>query len=154
MTQLPGTESAPRDTQALVIFQGANGYISPSWYATKRESGKVVPTWNYAVVHAYGIPRFIDEPAWLRAFVERLTNRHEAARSAPWKVTDAPADFIDRQLGAIIGLEIPVTRLTGKWKASQNRPASDRAGVIEALSLDGGEAAAEMAELVRRSNRD
>ena len=142
------------DAQALVIFQGPDGYISPSWYATKGESGKVVPTWNYAVVHAHGTPRFIDDREWLRAFVEKLTNRHEAARRDPWKVTDAPADFIDRQLEAIIGIEIPIARLTGKWKVSQNRPARDRAGVVEGLSLAGGEAAAAMAELVRQSSRD
>jgi transcriptional regulator len=150
----PLWREALRDAPALVIFQGPSRYISPAWYATKRESGKVVPTWNYAVVHAQGIPRFIDDRVWLRSFVEQLTNRHEATRRDRWQVTDAPADFIDRQLGAIIGLEIPVTRLTGKWKASQNRPARDRAGVIEALSLEGGEAAAAMAELVRRSNRE
>ena len=143
-------ESA-RDTEALVLFQGPGIYISPAWYATKQETGKVVPTWNYAVVHAHGPVRFIDDRAWLRAFVEQLTNRHEAARPEPWRITDAPADYIDKQLGAIIGLEIPITRLVGKWKVSQNRPPQDRDGAVEGLSREGGDAGAAMARLIRES---
>jgi transcriptional regulator len=143
-------ESA-RDTEALVLFQGPGTYISPAWYATKQETGKVVPTWNYAVVHAHGPVRFIDDRAWLRAFVEQLTNRHEAARPEPWRITDAPADYIDKQLGAIIGLEIPITRLVGKWKVSQNRPPRDRDGAVEGLSREGGDAGAAMARLIRES---
>src|SRR5262249_58619147 len=100
---------------------------------TKTETAKVVPTWNYAVVHAHGAIQFIDDRAWLRAFVERLTNRHEAGRPEPWKITDAPADYIEKQLGAIIGVEITIARLVGKWKVSQNRPAQDRDGVVEGL---------------------
>jgi|SRR5215471_18177532 len=146
-------EASP-GADALVIFQGPDTYISPSWYPTKRETGKVVPTWNYVVVHAHGTPRFIDDRAWLRAFVEKLTDRHEAQRRAPWKVTDAPADYIDKQVGAIIGLEVPVTRLAGKWKLSQNRPAHDRAGVVEGLRRDGGHSAGIMADWVRRSNSE
>jgi transcriptional regulator len=137
--------------QALVIFRGPDTYVSPAWYPTKRETGKVVPTWNYAVVHAHGTPRFIDDPAWLRAFVARLTERHEARRPAPWKVTDAPADFVDKQVGAIVGLEIPIARLVGKWKVSQNRPPHDRAGVVDGLLAEGPDSAAAMADLVRRS---
>lgn len=147
----PLWREAARDAEALVIFQGPGTYISPAWYATKQETGKVVPTWNYAVVHAHGPVRFIDDRAWLRGFVERLTNRHEAARPDPWQITDAPADYIDKQLGAIIGLEIPLTRLVGKWKVSQNRPAQDRDGAAAGLSREGGESAAAMARLVRRS---
>lgn len=143
-------EAAP-DGEALVIFQGPDTYISPAWYPTKQETGKVVPTWNYAVVHAHGRVRFIDDRAWLRAFVERLTNRHEAARTDPWRITDAPADYIEAQLGGIIGLEIPVARLVGKWKVSQNRPPQDREGAAGGLAREGGEAAAAMARLVRRS---
>ena len=139
------------DGQALAIFQGPDTYVSPAWYATKQETGKVVPTWNYAVVHAHGPMRFIDDRAWLRAFVERLTHRHEAARPEPWKVTDAPADYIDTQLGAIIGLEVPITRLVGKWKVSQNRASRDRAGAIEGLAREGGETGAAMARLIRES---
>ncbi|MGZ8489151.1 MAG: FMN-binding negative transcriptional regulator, partial [Candidatus Binatia bacterium] len=123
-----------RDTEALVIFHGPQVYISPSWYETKKQSGEVVPTYNYAVVHAYGALRIIDDRAWLRGLVTRLTERFESASSAPWRVSDAPDDFIDKQLGAIVGIEITITKLAGKWKVSQNRPALDRAGVVEALS--------------------
>ena len=139
------------DVEALAIFQGPGTYISPSWYQTKRETAKVVPTWNYAVVHAHGAVRFIVDRAWLRGFVEKLTSRHEAGRREPWKVTDAPADYIDKQLGAIIGIEIPITRLVGKWKVSQNRPTQDRDGVVEGLLQEGGHSAAAIASLVRQS---
>lgn len=137
---------------ALVIFQGASTYVSPAWYPTKQQTAKVVPTWNYAVVHAHGTPRFIDDRAWLRDFVTKLTDRHETPRPAPWKVTDAPADYIDQMLGAIIGLEIPIVRLVGKWKMSQNRPAQDRDGVVKGLRHEGGQAGAVIADLVRQSN--
>jgi transcriptional regulator len=144
----------PQDVEALVIFQGPGTYVSPSWYATKRETGRVVPTWNYAVVHAHGAPRFVDDRAWLRRLVEALTARHEAGRPDPWKVTDAPEDFVSRQLDAIVGVEIPIARLVGKWKVSQNRPAQDRAGVVEGLRREGGESAGAMADLVRRAGGD
>jgi len=134
---------------ALVMFQGAHAYISPAWYATKKEHGKVVPTWNYAVVHAHGTLRVIDDRNWLRQFVGKLTDRHEATRSDPWKVTDAPADFIDTMVAAIIGIEIPIAKLTGKWKVSQNRPEKDRAGVIEGLVHLPSDLATSMAQLVR-----
>ena len=140
-------DSAP-DVAALVIFSGPDAYVTPSWYPTKGESGRVVPTWNYAVVHAYGPLRAIEDPAWLRAFVTRLTERHEAERSLPWKVTDAPEDFIQRQLGAIVGIEIPVRRLEGKWKVSQNRAAQDRAGVVAGFREGSDPAGRAMADLV------
>jgi transcriptional regulator len=140
-----------RGADALAIFQGAATYVSPSWYPSKQAGGKVVPTWNYAVVHAYGPLRAVDDAAWLRAFVERLTNRHEARRAAPWHVTDAPADYVDRMVTAIVGIELPVIRFLGKWKASQNRTAQDRAGVVAGLEQDGGEAARAMAALVRET---
>jgi transcriptional regulator len=134
-------------TDALVIFQGAQSYITPSWYVgTKPETGKVVPTYNYCVVHAHGPMRVIDDPAWLRAMVTRLTQRFESGRAAPWQVSDAPQDFITKQLAAIVGIEIPITRLVGKWKVSQNRPDADRAGVATGLAREG---AAAMADLVR-----
>ncbi len=142
------------DGAALAIFQGPGTYISPSLYPTKRETAKVVPTWNYAVVHAHGPLHFIDDRAWLRGFVARLTARHEAARRDPWKITDAPAEFIETQLGAIIGLEIPITRLIGKWKVSQNRPRQDRDGVVEGLLQQGDPAAVAMANLVRESGSE
>lgn len=149
----PLWRDASREVGALAIFQGPGTYISPSWYPTKQETGKVVPTWNYAIVHAHGPLRVIEDRHWLRELVERLTNRHEAGRRDPRKVTDAPADFIDQQLGAIIGLELPIARLVGKWKTSQNRPARDQDGVVAGLLQEGHESAAAMAELVRQSGR-
>jgi len=138
------------DVEALAVFQGPQAYISPAWYQTKRESGKVVPTYNYAVVHAYGPMRVIEDRAWLRGLVERLTSRYEAGSAEPWKVTDAPADFVEQMLGGIVGIEIPLTRLTGKWKVSQNRPAVDREGVVAGLSgLPDGDARA-MSALVKK----
>lgn len=136
---------------ALVIFQGPHTYVSPAWYATKKEHGKVVPTWNYAVVHARGPLRVIDDRVWLRQFVEQLTSRYEAARSDPWKVTDAPADFVDTMTSAIVGMEVPISQLTGKWKVSQNRPEKDRLGVIEGLTQQPSDAATAMAQLVRQT---
>lgn len=138
-----------KQTEALVIFQGPSAYVSPSWYPTKNTSGEVVPTYNYAVVHAYGPLRIVDDRAWLRGLVGRLTDRFEAPRPDRWHVTDAPDEFIAKQLGAIVGIEIPITKLLGKWKASQNRPEIDRAGVVKGLSeLDDADSAA-MAALVR-----
>jgi transcriptional regulator len=140
--------------EALVVFRGADAYVSPSWYPTKAETGKVVPTWNYAIVHAHGAVRFIDDRAWLRAFVEKLTNRHEAQHLKPWHVTDAPADYIDKQVGAIVGLEVRIERLIGKWKISQNRPTQDRGGVVAGLLQADGQSGALMAELVRRAQSE
>jgi transcriptional regulator len=114
---------------ALVVFQGPSAYVSPSLYQEKPASGKVVPTWNYAVVQAHGVLRAIEDPAWLLALLERLTARHEAPRAAPWAVADAPPEYIDSLLKAIVGIEIPLDRLDGKWKLSQNRPPADRAAV-------------------------
>ena len=139
-----------RDVEALAVFQGPQAYISPSWYQTKRETGKVVPTYNYIVVHAYGPMRIIEDRTWLRGLVERLTTRYEAGRAEPWKVTDAPADFVEQMLGAIIGIEIPLTRLRGKWKVSQNRPSVDRDGVVTGLNaMNDGDAQA-MSSLVKK----
>jgi len=118
---------------ALAIFHGPDAYVSPSWYATKAETGKVVPTWNYIVVHAYGQAEFFDDPQRLHALVARLTDRQEAPRPAPWAVTDAPADYVAGQLRAIVGVALPIERLEGKWKLSQNRPAADQAGVVAGL---------------------
>ena len=136
-------------TEALVIFHGPQVYISPSWYETKKQSGEVVPTYNYAVVHAYGALRIIQERAWLRGLVTRLTERFESASAAPWQVSDAPEDFIDKQLGAIVGIEITITRLAGKWKVSQNRPALDRVGVVEALSETAGADSLAIAQMIK-----
>jgi transcriptional regulator len=136
--------------ESVIVFQGAETYVTPSWYPSKRAHGKVVPTWNYAVVHAHGMPRAIEDPAWLLELVTRLTARHESGRAVPWKVSDAPADYTARLLEAIVGIEIPITRLVGKWKVSQNRPAADRLGVAEGLLGRGDEVSAEMAALVKR----
>ena len=120
-------------TKALAIFNGPDAYVSPSWYPSKQETGKVVPTWNYIAIHAYGEPEFFDDAERLRALVARLTERQEAGRPNPWSITDAPADYIAGQLRAIVGVALPIERLEGKWKLSQNRPAADRAGVIAGL---------------------
>ena len=131
--------------QALAIFHGPDAYITPSWYATKRETGKVVPTWNYVAIHAYGPVEFFDDRERLRAVVTRLTERFETPRAEPWAVSDAPADFIDGMLKGIVGFALPIARLEGKWKMSQNRPPADRAGVVAGLESDGlGDVAALM----------
>ncbi|MBI4624061.1 MAG: FMN-binding negative transcriptional regulator [Verrucomicrobia bacterium] len=149
----PVWQDFSREVDALVIFQGPQAYITPTWYETKKESGKVVPTWNYCVVHASGPLRIIDDPAWVRAMVERLTQRFEAHRAAPWNISDAPADFIARQVAAIVGIEIPVGRLIGKWKVSQNRPPADREGVADGLLEETDADAVAMSELVRNQGR-
>ncbi|MBS0249291.1 MAG: FMN-binding negative transcriptional regulator, partial [Proteobacteria bacterium] len=120
-------------TECLVVFQGPQHYISPSLYATKRETGKVVPTWNYITVQAYGAPKVVDDAAWLRQQIDDLTRHQEGSRAAPWHVADAPDDFIAAQVKGIVGLEIPILRIDGKWKVSQNRPAADQAGVAAGL---------------------
>jgi transcriptional regulator len=121
------------DTQALAIFQGPQVYVSPSFYPSKAKSGEVVPTWNYAVVHASGTLRFIEDTAWLRDFVAGLTAAHEQPRATPWKIDDAPAPYIDKMLTLIVGFEFSITALSGKWKVSQNRTQADQQGVIRSL---------------------
>jgi transcriptional regulator len=135
-------------TDALAIFHGPQAYISPAWYPTKAETGKVVPTWNYAAVHAYGALRIIEDAAWLRELVGRLTNRHEAGHANPWKVEDAPEEFIQAQLKGIVGIELTVQRLEGKWKLSQNRPEKDRIGTERGLRETGDANAAVMAAMM------
>jgi transcriptional regulator len=138
--------------QCLVVFQGPQRYITPSWYATKQENGKVVPTWNYVTVQAWGRPRAIEDTAWLRRQVEDLTDQNEGRFPEPWKVSDAPEPYFQSQLKGIVGIEIPIDRLEGKWKVSQNRPAIDRAGVVEGLRRDGA-AAEQMASLVHERSK-
>ena len=130
----PLWRTARGDLDSLVVFQGEQAYISPSFYASKAEHGKVVPTWNYVMVQARGRLRAVDDADWLRAFVTRLTERHEAPRAQPWAVSDAPEDYIATMLRAIVGIEIVLTSLTGKWKVGQNRSAADRAGVAQGLA--------------------
>ena len=120
----------------LALFQGPQGYVSPTWYPSKAQHGKVVPTWNYAMVQVHGTLRAMEDREWLHALVTRLTERHEGGRAAPWHVTDAPPDYIDAMLKAIVGIEIEVTRVEGKFKLSQNRPAEDRTGVVLGLEVD------------------
>jgi transcriptional regulator len=142
--------------EALAVFQGPDSYITPGWYATKQETGKVVPTWNYAVVHVYGSLRVIDDPAWLRPHLAALTETHEAAREEPWQVSDAPADYTEKLMLGIVGVELVITRMSGKWKVSQNQPAANQAGVIKGLRARGIEGSARMAGLVaeRRKTED
>jgi len=147
----PLWRDAVTDAPALVIFHGPNSFISPSWYPSKREHARVVPTWNYAVVHAHGQLRFIDDPAWVRAHVEALTHEHEAHRNAPWAVSDAPAEFVDKMVAAVVGLEISITRWYGKWKVSQNRSVADRLGVIGGLEDQASESSVAMAALVKET---
>jgi transcriptional regulator len=122
--------------EALVVFQGEAGYVTPSWYATKAATHKVVPTWNYATVHAWGRPVVVDDAGWLARQLADLTRSQEQRRPRPWAVADAPADFIATQMKAIVGIEIPIARLEGKWKMSQNRDDADRAGVVAGLRAE------------------
>jgi transcriptional regulator len=137
------------DTQALAIFLGPHTYISPRWYATKRETGRVVPTWNYLAVHAYGTVRTFDDPDQLRRHVEQLTDHHEGKRPDPWRVSDAPPDYVDGLLKGIVGLEFPIERIEGKWKMSQNRPEVDSLGTIAGLEAAGQPAARAVADIMR-----
>ena len=134
--------------EALAIFLGPNTYITPSWYPTKQESGKVVPTWNYLAIHAYGTLRFFDDVEELRTHVTRMTETHEAPRAAPWAVSDAPAEFVDGMVRAIVGFRLPITKLEGKWKMSQNRPEQDVSGVLEGLTREDGESHGPVAEIM------
>jgi transcriptional regulator len=136
------------DSKVLVIFSGPSLYITPSWYPSKQEHGKVVPTWNYAVVHAHGTIRFNEHPDRTLAHLQKMTDIQEASRAEPWKVTDAPAGFIETMLKAIVSFEISLTRLVGKFKASQNRVESERAAVVEAIRTE-GLAPSELEQLVR-----
>jgi transcriptional regulator len=145
----PHARTADPGVQTLVIFQGPDGYITPSYYAAKQEHGKVVPTWNYIAVHAYGTLEVFDDPARLREVVTRLTNRHETPRAKPWAVSDAPDDFVQGMLRGIVGIALPISRLEGKVKMSQNRPAADQTGVVEGLRLDGQD---HLAEAVRATS--
>ena len=124
-------------TGALAVFMGPDAYVTPSWYPSKAEHGQAVPTWNYVTVQAWGTPEFFDDPDRLRAVVSGLTDRHEQGRATPWSVDDAPAPFLTAMLKGIIGVRMPLTRIEGKRKMSQNRPAPDRAGVAAGLRQDG-----------------
>jgi transcriptional regulator len=133
---------------ALAIFAGPQHYVSAGWYPSKAEDGKVVPTWNYVTVHAYGPLRVVEDAAWLLEHLTSLTDTHEASSEVPWKVTDAPAEFIASQMRGIVGFELPIRRLEGKWKVSQNRSERDRAAVADALERIGSVESLRMKELV------
>src|ERR1700719_143865 len=134
--------------EALAIFHGPQVYISPSFYPSKQETGEVVPTWDYAVVHARGTLSFVQDAAWLRTFVARLTESHEASRQVPWKIGDAPAPYIEKMLSQIVGFEFSIASLTGKWKLSQNHPAANRLGVVKGLRDAAGAEALEVADML------
>jgi len=165
---VPGQDGAPDELQGhvaranplwrhadgqpvLLLFHGPQAYVTPSWYASKARHGKVVPTWNYAIVEARATLHAVHDATWLRGLVARLTEHHEAPREAPWAVDDAPGDYIEQMLGAIVGLRLPLHGLIGKWKVSQNRDAADRAGVAGGLAPapEGSAPGWTMAELVR-----
>jgi transcriptional regulator len=133
----------------LAVFQGPQAYVSPNWYPSKREHGKVVPTWNYTMVQARGTLRAVDDAPWVHALVEKLTDRHESTQATAWAVSDAPADYIQQMLRAIVGIEITLTSLVGKWKVSQNRGAADRLGVAVGLAGTPDDNTRAMAALVR-----
>ncbi|HVW03980.1 MAG TPA: FMN-binding negative transcriptional regulator [Vicinamibacterales bacterium] len=139
------------DVDALAIFHGPQGYITPAWYPSKADTGKVVPTWNYIVVHAYGRLRFLDDPTWLRNHVDALTATHEAAQTAPWSVSDAPSDYIDSLIKGIVGFELTVTRLLGKWKLNQNKTDAERGGLVRAMREQNDADTTTMAELIERA---
>jgi transcriptional regulator len=134
--------------EALAIFQGPESYISPSWYPSKDADGKVVPTWNYAVVHAYGNARAVEDSAWLLEHVTQLTAVHEARKARPWQVSDAPEVYTQQMISRIVGIEIPISKLQGKWKVNQNRRLADRLGVAAGLESQGTDRSRAMAELV------
>jgi transcriptional regulator len=136
----------------LAVFNGPQAYITPSWYPSKAATHKVVPTWNYTLVHAHGVLRVVEDAPWLHALVTGLTAHHEAPRAAPWAVADAPDDYVQQMLRAIVGIEISVDRLIGKWKISQNRSDADRLGVAAGLA-EGAAPAQAMAELVARKGQ-
>ncbi len=133
---------------AVAVFHGPQAYVSPSWYPSKALDGKQVPTWNYTAVHAHGRLSAFDDPERLRAVLETLTEQHEAHRPAPWRISDAPPDYIDKLLRAIVGIELAVERWEGVWKASQNRTDTDRAGVVQGLRAEGTPGAQAMADLI------
>jgi len=132
----------------LAVFQGPQGYVSPSWYPSKAATAKVVPTWNYTVVHARGVLMAVDDAAWLHAFVDRLTRAQESSRAHPWQTSDAPADYLETMLRAIVGIEIELVAIEAKWKVSQNRSAADRLGVAAGLAGDPAPAAQALAAMV------
>jgi transcriptional regulator len=138
--------------EAMMIFQGPEGYVTPNWYATKAATGKAVPTWNYAIVHAYGRPEIMKEKEWLLRHVTELSDQQERIEAHPWKVSDAPESYIDVMMRGIVGFRFAITRLEGKWKMSQNRETQDRLGVVDGLKARATGEDLEIAEIVARKN--
>lgn len=139
-----------QDTGALAIFHGPESYITPSWYPTKAETGKAVPTWNYVTAHAYGMLHIIEDATWLRSHLDTLTLHNEAAFPHPWQLSDAPADYLNKLMAEIVGIEIVITRLIGKWKTSQNQPQQNQAGIVLGLRASKHTDALQMASLVEK----
>lgn len=150
----PVLSDLDKGMEVLAVFHGPDAYITPSWYATKKETGKVVPTWNYAVVHAYGYVRVVDDASWVRAQLEALTAHNEASFSEPWSVSDAPHDFAEKLIGNIVGFEMIISRLSGKWKVSQNQPQQNQASVVEGLKASGLQDSSVMAALVEAATNN
>ncbi len=146
----PFWKNVDASVEVLAIFQGPHHYISPAWYPSKKEHGKVVPTWNYAVVHAYGPMSVYDDADRLFTHLQALTSRQEADRDHPWAVTDAPADYVARMLKGIVGFEIPITRIEVTWKFSQNKAEKDREGVVQGLNIEGSPSSIRVADLIPR----
>lgn len=143
----PLLQEVQENPEVLVIFQGAQSYISPSWYPSKQATHQVVPTWNYTAVHAYGSLRVIEDVSWLQTHLAAITAAHERNLPEPWQLSDAPAEYLNKMLKAIVGIEIQITKLQGKWKVSQNRPPQDQKAVVAALQTLGNQ---EMAALVQQ----
>jgi transcriptional regulator len=150
----PVLSDLEKNIEVLAVFHGPDAYITPSWYVTKKETGKVVPTWNYAVVHAYGYLRVVDDAAWLRAQLEALTAHNEASFPERWAVSDAPHEFTERLIANIVGFEMVISRLSGKWKVSQNQPKQNQASVIEGLKASGQQESSAMAALVEAATKN
>ena len=144
----PHWKDLAKGEQAMMIFQGADAYITPNWYATKAQTGKAVPTWNYAIVHAYGRPAIMNDKDWLKQHVTELSDQQERSEAHPWKVTDAPDSYIDVMLRGIVGFRFEITRLEGKWKMSQNRETQDRLAVIDGLKARASGDDLEIADIV------
>jgi transcriptional regulator len=144
----PAWQRLQNSARVLVVFQGPHAYVSPSWYPTKAETGRVVPTWNYLAVHAEGSARVIEDPTWLHQHLQNLTSQQEASMPQPWAVDDAPADYVERLMSGIVGVEISITALSGKLKASQNHPEQNRAGVKAALAATASTLGQDLAKLI------
>lgn len=149
----PLWQAIQAEQPVMAIFHGPHAYVTPSWYATKAQTGRVVPTWNYVVVHVRGTLRLIEDARWLRSHLAALTAQQEAAFEQPWQLEDAPAGFIDILMQAVVGIEIDITQLTGKWKVSQNQPPENQLGVLQGLSASEVAHGNAMAEIVQAVNR-